>query len=224
MKSVISNKLKRYIQHTWSQWITCHLKATVFFSSILSFGLPTQKLLFIDRKRNALRCPLCNSVRRGQKTEDLWNNLLLNVPINPPSGCKKKKIWTVNCTHILAHSQVRRRLRCRPGPMAHRAAWSCFSPGWPMAHRSLAHMTPLCVLPLLSESALNPGECRHHWRPDTGGIGRPLSSAELTGRYRTQTFSPSARWPCWRCERRRSAGWAEFFPSPTDRGGAGARQ
>lgn len=63
------------------------------------------------------------------------------------------------------------------------------TPGWPMARFSLAHMTPFCALSLLS--ALNPGECRHHWRPDTGGIGRPLTSAELTRCYLMQTLSPS---------------------------------
>lgn len=105
---------------SFSVLVDRHSKTHAYFHSYL---------FFTDRKQNVcicLRCPPCNSVRRWQKTEDLWNNLLLNAPINPPSGCWK--LWTVSRTHILAHSQVRRRLRSRPGPMAHGAALSYLRP------------------------------------------------------------------------------------------------
>lgn len=97
-------------------------------------------------------------------------------------------------------------------------------PDWPIARFFPAHMTPFCALTLLS--TLNPGECRHHWRPDTGAIGRPLTSAESTGRYLIQTLSPSDEAdrsvdendPASPEERTFSA------PSPNDRRGVGARQ
>ena len=75
---------------------------------------------------------------------------------------------------------------------------------------SPAHMTPLCALPLLS--ALDPGECGHHWRPDTGGIGRPLSSAEFNQALSFVNFIAIRwSWPSCRWERRRSAGEEPTF-------------
>lgn len=96
-------------------------------------------LFFPERgNRNAFypRCPPRNSVRRWQKktkkTEDLWNNLLLSAP--PPLAAENYEQWAAL---TFLHSQVRRRLRSRPGPMAHREALSYLSPAgqWRAAPR-----------------------------------------------------------------------------------------
>lgn len=85
----------------------------------------------------------------------------------PPTRSCHVENYEHSDSHILAHSKVRRRLRVRPGPMAHRVALSYFYPTgqWRSAPRS--HDAFLCALQ--SFQALNPGECRHHWRPDIRG-------------------------------------------------------
>lgn len=110
-------------------------------------------------------------------------------PPSLSSNPSRWKLWTLSRTHILAHGQARRRLRSRPGPMAHALPLSYLSLAGQWAPRTQAHMTPFCALPVLS--ALNPSECRHHWRPDTGGIGRSPSSAGLTRCCVMQTSLPS---------------------------------
>lgn len=150
--------------------------------------------LYRERKQNVCLSPLSpprNSVRPWQRTEDLWNNLLLTTPppARPPLSLSLLKIMN---SEPHSHSCAQPSEEAPPLLSWANGAQSSLIiliPGWPIAHLSPAHMTPFCALPLLS--ALNPGECRHHWRPDTGAIGRPLSSAEFTRRYLMQTLSPS---------------------------------
>lgn len=111
----------------------CHFKhwsVLVFTLTHMHFHL---RLLFIDRKQNmriCLRCPPISSVRRWQKKKQKMFGTIcyLMPPPSPPSSSGCWKLWTVSRTHILAHSQVRRRLRSSVGPMAHGAAASCLRP------------------------------------------------------------------------------------------------
>ena len=220
---------------TSSSWLplkklSCRLTSRHFHSFLFSFFL----FFFPGRgNRNAFspRCPPRNSCASMTKNQKIFGTICYfqhpPPPPNPdpPSGCWK--LWTVSRTHILAQPSE----EAPPLPSwANGAQRSLIIliPGWPMARRSPAHMTPLCALPLLS--ALDPGECEHHWRPDTGGIGRPPSSAELNQALSYANFIAIRRsWPSPRWERRRSAGEEPIFfflfvPSLNGRRDAGARQ
>lgn len=85
----------------------------------------------------------------------------------PPPSFLSWKLRTLSRTHILAHSQVRRRLRVRPGPMAHRVALSYFYPAgqW----RTSPRLTwRLSVRSLSSQRSI----------PASAGITKDLTSTE----------------------------------------------
>lgn len=114
--------------NTGKAHIKCqHLQVASQKLSVDSPDIFIQLPVFMKRKQNvfflvALRVILC--VHDKKKKNDLWNNLLLSPR---PLPFRLLKIMNSE-PHILAHSQVRRRLRSRPGPMAHRAALSYLSP------------------------------------------------------------------------------------------------
>lgn len=87
------------------------------------------------------------------------------------------KLRRVSHTHILAHSQVRRRLRIRPGPMAHRVALSYFYPAgqwrtsprltWRLSVRSLSSQRAIPASAGITEdltSTESDVHCPHHGR------------------------------------------------------------
>lgn len=121
-----------------------------------------------------------------KKKKTIFGTICYSPPAPSPSDCWK--LWTVSRTFLRtakwggASAPVLGQWRTeQPYHTYPRLANGEPLPG--------SHDMPFCALPLLS--TLNPGECGHHWRPDTGGIGRPLSSSELTRRYLKQTLSPS---------------------------------
>lgn len=95
--------------------------------------------------------------------------------VTPPHHLGLLKLCTVSRTHILAHGQVRRRPPSHSRPMASR------QPHYPPAR--LANSAPLhrsrdaFLLRSLSSQLSIPASAEHHWRLDTGGVGRPPALA-----------------------------------------------
>lgn len=210
--------------NTGKAHIKCqHLQVASQKLSVDSPDIFIQLPVFMKRKQNvfSLSSPARNSVRPWHKKKTIFGTICYSPPAPSPSDCWK--LWTVSRTFLRtakwggASAPVLGQWRTeQPYHTYPRLANGEPLPG--------SHDMPFCALPLLS--TLNPGECGHHWRPDTGGIGRPLSSSELTRRYLKQTLSPSDEsWPScpweWPC----IGGGRDFFPpSPNHRRGAGARQ
>ena len=108
-------------------------------------------LFFPERgNRNACypRCPPRNSVRRLQKTKKKIKNrrsleqfVTFCPPHPPPLAAENYEQWAAL---TFLHSQVRRRLRSRPGPMAHREALSYLSPAGQWRALPGSHDASLC--------------------------------------------------------------------------------
>lgn len=148
-------------------------------------------LFFPERgNRNAFypRCPPRNSVRRWQK-KNKKNRRSLEQSVTfcpPPLAAENYEQWAAL---TFLHSQVRRRLRSRPGPMAHREALSYLSPAgqWRAAPRLTWRLS---VRSLSSQRSI----------PASAGITEDLTPAgsdvrcprqNLTRRYLLPTLSPS---------------------------------
>lgn len=131
-------------------------------------------------------------------------------PPNTPSSAENYEQWAVLTFLRTAKWGGACAKPCRAGPMARRAALSRSSrPGqWHATARLTWRLSVRS--PLLPE--LNPGECRRHWRLDTGAFGPALSSAQSARRYLLLNFIYIlCSWPSlWR-ERHRFLGGADFF-------------
>lgn len=163
---------------TAAQKLTC--KLTRHLSSIPLTQRGNGKCVFLPP-------PMIKSIKS-------WEQFVTYAPPSPPLQPPLPATLLLKIMNTEPHSHSCAQPSEEAPPLASwangaRSSLIILVPGWPMAHLSLTHMTSFCALPVLS--ALNPGECRHHWRPDAGGIGRPPSSAQLTRCYLEQTLLPS---------------------------------
>lgn len=119
-------------------------------------------------------------------------------PPSLSSNPSRWKLWTLSRTHILAHGQARRRLRSRPGPMAHALPLSYLSLAGQWAPRTQAHMTPFCALPVLSaqsqrvQASLKTWHRRNRTFAVLGGTHQVLCYANFTA-IRWRCHIPSTR-------------------------------